>query len=100
MARHLAARPTTRHFPFATRSLQEQRVDGILRRGVGLVLRTMQKQRLGALGMAAFRLVRKPLRVAGFDSVGEARHPRFDLPKRVDDLADALAGDVLEGAGL
>src|SRR5918998_24791 len=77
----------------------EQGVDVVLLDGDVLVLRTVEEQNLAArlaqrlFGIAAFR------RVADVDGLGEAVEALLQVAEQLEHLSDALAGDVLEGAG-
>ncbi len=72
---------------------------GLVDAGAGK-LRPVQQQLLLALRARALALVEEALDVLRLHHIGKARHALLDVLQGLDHLGDALAGDVLERAGL
>src|SRR5262245_38116766 len=78
----------------------EQLVDVVLGDALAVELRAVEQELPLALGAVALAVVEEAFEIALVHDVGEARDPRLDVLERLHHLGDALAGDVLERAGL
>src|SRR5262245_13465629 len=78
----------------------EQLVDVVLGVALAVELRAVEQELPLALGAVALAVVEEAFEIALVHDIGEARDARLDMLERLHHFGDALAGDVLERAGL
>src|SRR4051794_19979059 len=92
--------PATRAGMTSLRGSVEHRVDLALGDALAFELRPVEQELVLALLALALVLGEKALEVLVAHDFGETRHAAFDVLQRLNNLGDALAGNVLERARL